>query len=354
MKQHVLIFLIGLSIFQTSCGIKSNAPVCEPILVDIDKTEILQINSLEHMKIQLETNQETLMPDIWSLSFLKDTIVVLAGKKLMTFDNNGKYIATIGLYGRAANEYTEIASVFTKDSMIYVCDNNVKRILTYYGNNTPIGGRNYGELANGLNFQRLYPLGADKYIGTNVWNGTPGVITPMLGLYDADFKQTKVSKDMNRTSGFAYTCPFSHYNDEQVVFCSFANDTLFHVDKALQIERKYAVDFGKYSLPKKLSAAGPGEIIGYVTSHKGQCASMINYVLEDQERLVFRFWHNDTEHYCYYDKINKKSRTFTLSCEGMKNLSGLYCNNDYLVTVWQSSLDSYNAENPMLIFFKLR
>lgn len=354
MKKPILFLPIVLFILQISCGTRNNVLVCEPILVDVDKSEILQINSLEHVKVQLETNQETLMPDIWSLSFLKDTIVVLAGKKLMTFDNTGKYIATIGLYGRASNEYTEIASVFTKDNTIYVCDNNVKRILTYYGNNTPIGVRNYGELANELNFQRLYPLGSDKYIGINMWNGSPGVVTPMLGLYDVDFKLTKDSKDMDRISGFAYQCPFSRYNDEQVVFYPFANDTLFHVDQALHIERKYAVDFGKYSLPKKLSAADPGEIIGYITSHKGQCASMINYVLEDDECLVFRFWYNDSEHYCYYDKINKKSRTFTLNCEGMKNLSGLYCSNDYLVTVWQSSSDSNNAENPMLIFFKLK
>lgn len=91
--------------------------------------ELLESTSL----IKLETRPEALIQEISKLIPLKDHLIIVDKKtsSILVFDQNGKFIRSIGSRGKAPGEYVDLTDVIWSDDLLYVLDIAKRKIHQY-------------------------------------------------------------------------------------------------------------------------------------------------------------------------------------------------------------------------------
>ena len=100
------------------------------------KTYNLSEVSKDVRVVQLETNENSIISSMSKLVHVDSAnIIYRSGKKIILFDNAGKYLNTIDALGNGPNEYTTIISLFVEanEQLIYVVDRKKIMIYNYNG-----------------------------------------------------------------------------------------------------------------------------------------------------------------------------------------------------------------------------
>lgn len=312
--------------------------------------------SKEYHIVRLGKEGQSLLGNILDIESVNDSLVVWSGKNLLLYDSEGHYISTLGRYGRALDEYTEIGGVFVLQGQLFVCDNNAKKVLKYNLNNTVSEIVDYSRLNNPNNFQRIRPFeGSDLYIGLNLWNGTPDLQTPTFSLFDKKLNCVKTIDNRFRSDGMAYYDVFYPYNGE-MLYWEFLNDTIFVVNKELEVKPKYYVDFGNKKLSSVFnrSSGDMSEKYEYILTNPAAVASRVSSVVENENGLYFLFKYNQKSYIGFFDKRSGNAKVYDMkiSLEETNGFyfSGLFFINDSFVTVWFKEEDT--DTETMLVFFK--
>ena len=119
-------FLLMICVLLLSCNREVKKDGLIEIAVDIDQNFSLPLSEIadETIAIELELTSESLInPDrIQSVLLTEDVVIMSEADKIFAFDNNGKFVRTIGSKGQGPGEFTGIRliAVDNKNKYVYV------------------------------------------------------------------------------------------------------------------------------------------------------------------------------------------------------------------------------------------
>ena len=197
----------------------------------------------------LETTDSSLIGSIGKMYkrdgflFVKDNKYV---KKVLIYDSNGKYVRSIGRYGRGAGELIDLTDfiVDSKHNLLSILDNQQRKVLTYNLDN--------GDHINDLKIQ---------FWATNFANPEDDI----LSFYSKDqnvagAKHLIANLDLIENSKkwfleqdeydkrFSY--PHSIFQSMNTYFAPFFKDVVYRITKD-KVEPFITFDFGKDKIPKE-------------------------------------------------------------------------------------------------------
>jgi len=354
-----------------------------PEIIDLTEFEIDGLQSISFDSIYesveivpLETNEESFFGGVSVFNIINDTVFILDAKgikSLLRFSMDGKFIDKIGSVGQGPGEYGSPQNFFVFRDKIYVLDNTQQKIISYNKS-----GEYFEEkripffVFQGMQLDeskiafRCSPT-ANPHI--------PAIDQSCMWIVDSNYNVLK--------SGLQTPLPSncSVYDDNAMkrvcgeVVC-FENicDSLFVLNKDLDLECKYVLNFGShrdksfYSDKKtfRKSFSNPD-------FYNIECCSMNqNYV--DCSLTI-----GGTTYIVLYSRNSHKSMVynkvvFDNDCKAPKMNYNYTLYNDYYVEVrpaealpqdtltmstWQSHIkgdfaDVKPDDNPVLVFYKLR
>lgn len=210
--------------------------------------------------VVLETNDSSVLGNIVSVFYEKKLIYVQDNNNLCKiFDENGKYLRTFKRIGRGPQEYLDIRGfdvneekgdmcILSNDGQIKEYDSNgnfIKNILKpmqlkkgTYWDCKKIDGKNYI-----VSILTMTEVSESKYFACDESSNILKEVTHVTKTKTADSRNNMMSIDPDKF----YRCG----DDIRIVS---KNDTIFTIDKNLQVTYKYILDFGKYRQSPDMSA----------------------------------------------------------------------------------------------------
>ncbi|MFA5851023.1 MAG: 6-bladed beta-propeller [Bacteroidales bacterium] len=210
--------------------------------------------------VVLETNDSSVLGNIVSVFYENKLIYVQDNNNLCKiFDENGKYLRTFKRIGRGPQEYLDIRGfdVNEENGDIYILSND-GQIKEYdskgnfiksiprpmqlkkgtYWDCKKIDGKNYI-----VSTFTMSEVSETKYFVCDVSSNILKEVTHVTKTRAADARNNMINIDPDR---------FYRYRDDIRIVSK--NDTIFSIDKNLQITDKYIMDFGKYRQSPDMSA----------------------------------------------------------------------------------------------------
>ena len=309
---HHIALLLGLIFF---CGGTVLAQP-NPIEIKIDPKNMPEgdlrmsdlIESVEY--IPLETTDKCLIGDGVRYDFNDEYIIAgdLHGEAVYLFNRKGKFIRAIGGKGPGPQEFTYIGKLWinNEDQNIMV---SCGKILHFnykgdylYTTSFPIDDRECDRYFHG-NFLRVaesYLLRDSSYYVFNLFD-TKGrfvkeairsVPIPLI----ADKKWRIALRVIPIERSYEY--------DNAIHVRETMNDTIYRIDGLNNFIPKYVFNLGKYRLTP--------EIQGNLPRFRELAPNCVvpQYVAETIDYILIRYKYQDTNCYCYFDKVEGKTYAF--------------------------------------------
>ena len=141
----------ALCFFVIICGIVSCLPSNEEAVKQIEFTDVVDNKQPYELVCKLGENMSYLDRYIYDFEILSDsTFIVVNGKSVYIYNNNGKQIKLIGDHGKGPGEYIFATSTYVSDNYIYVWCSSSMKLIVYNKDGTYI--KNYKNAALGVHF----------------------------------------------------------------------------------------------------------------------------------------------------------------------------------------------------------
>jgi hypothetical protein len=328
---------------------KESKDSLEVVSVNIDSVKSIDIS--KGKIIELETTDSSLLYDIVYTDFLKNKIIVTTRDNAIIFDNNGKYLFTLGYKGNGPDEYVNFTNVFIRNEGIYLYDNTSKKILMYDENGNFIFSTKINA-DNEYSPSYLFPLNDGRFITKNTFQGDMAY-TPIACILDEKLKEINTVEGNKIKTGLTTGDNFFQYDDE-ILYWETLCDTIFSIIDYKKMAPKYFVDFGKYSLPQtERIGKDVYDLIEYSNKpeNANKIASFIRYINESDDFLRFMFIFQSKVYYCYYDKLKKTTQTYCFEDvkKEFKPAPFVYYHDGYVYLSVFSESDF--EKNPYLVVF---
>jgi hypothetical protein len=274
---------------------------------------------IEHFEyIQLETNENCLIPDVFKALILKNHILVYSVNFCYVFDRKtGKFLQEIGKYGRGPNEYQSALIAFNhSDSLICSLGWNDNSMVF------DLNGKFLGEFplpsaVRGMenpSFILRYSYLKDSVL-VGYYPNVLGVETKLLITFNQRGEQIKVFPNRNVFPKRSLTmldltdAEFYHW-DGDTYFKEKSVDTVFRVNAEAMIPH-IVFESGKYKIPYEYKWWPP---------EKRQKSDFIfiNKILENSKWIHIQVEKGSVEYSALYNKSNQQL-TVSKKGEGITN-----------------------------------
>ncbi|MDE6483175.1 MAG: 6-bladed beta-propeller [Rikenellaceae bacterium] len=322
------------------------------VAIDFDNVKTVDMNDGEI--IELEATDKSLLAYIDGFVIDDDKFFIRSRGEVFAFDRSGRHLFNVGTRGRAANEYTQADCIFMRGDSLAVFDWQARRMLFYDTD----GGYLSNMTINGSEDEypcRMIPLSSGGYIVENVFNGVPGIITPMFGRMNDDFGYEYSYSGFNRKDGYNQGCLLAG-KENTLLYADFFSDSVYRAaPDSMEIALAYRIDFGKHKLPESLKQ-GKDTYELFQTSNTEEFTDNIatNVVCcnETADKFRFVFMFRKEVHYVEYDKKSGGVSTIMIEDpEGKLNTTtGLftyYAEDGFYISAKSDDIDS----NPVLVKF---
>ena len=222
--------------------------------VGVPEEAVKSLNLDKCERIDLKTEDTTLLSRVNDVLCFKDGYVIISGKRARYFSNMGEYVSDIGRIGRGPGEYMELSS-------FYSCGDTVC-LYSYLGNRTLnkyVYSDGHFDFAYSEHFEPFYiqmVYGTDDFPGcffvqnAYAWGNESGV--PVFSVLEKDMNETASSESRAMPGGFVAASPFS-VSGESVYYSSYGRDTIWAYHDG-RINPAFRYDFGNSGI-KELDLA---------------------------------------------------------------------------------------------------
>jgi len=354
--KNLQLFLVGIIIVTLFCSGSSTdkKDSFTIIQMDLKNVKTIDIHSPKCInKIALETKKESLLGNLNNIFFKGDTLFIYSTGKLSAFNNKGRFLFNVGAKGRAANEYLTLKSFFIKNGDLFLHDWDGRKLLRFGSRNVFIEKMDIRK--EGWMPDHIFPFNDNLYVVRNTYGGEQTRV-PLISVYDKNFNMLSSSSRIQK-NGSSLVDLFFPYKSE-VLYWEILCDTIYSINKSAAITPKYFVDFGSSRVPEKISGSDDlYDRIEYVNKpeNKGQYATMVGNVREDEKYLYFSFVYGyGIIHFARFDKKTGKAELFRLiDSQTKKNIKFTYMtvqNGDIIVA---TLLDDDHGDNQVLYRIRL-
>ena len=277
------------------------------------------------------------------------------GQKVHRFDQNGKYLNSIGTQGRGPEEYTSIYDVMVDNhGNVVVCPHGESALVTYSPEGTflrrselPYPCRFFAY--NGFNFH---------YVGVKTDQGYQLYITDSNGQSMGEF----LPQPSSAPYSFTNSNSFSLY-DNTVNFCPAEGNEIYQL-KDGKMETKYRFDFGRYNITDEYYKKTMDELMAYYSSnpiaykyafHESAYCAILEVVIQadvdidprliygllDKKKDEWKWFNWDETDFLFLRSLDKEYAYFLASAELMKEIPGM--------TERFPLLNTLSQENDMII-----
>lgn len=271
---QVLNFVM-LCVCMVSCTSHHSKMECRVLNVDKAESDIQYLKLQNYSKLEFEFSKNSIIGSLAAVLPYGDMWLVQTTRRLLCFENDGRYLCDIGRYGRGPGEHLDIQSVCILDDTVAIFSAG-RKIDKYV--NSGSGFRFVDSKVLPANISRpVALLYADKkfpdyFFVQNLYNGTPGVTTPVLTVYDRAWNEVDTSLAVLPSGGWRISSPFTSSGDA-VYHSTLACDTI-HMVKDGRITPRFSFDWGESSFPKEV---------------RGSYSRIIPYIIENPKE--FRILH---------------------------------------------------------------
>jgi len=338
MKQILTFYLLLLS-FPTSFG--QNLNKSSLIVFDLEKAFSRQsevplskfLNSINY--VTLETNPHSIIGRFAHFEVTDEYIIVRDNsipKQILLFDRKtGKFIKSIGKYGRGPNEYSRFSYIpYDPDKRVLYAVNSLRQLLVYNLSDsdveiikTPdlVGS---GEIIQLKKQEMSFDIMMDDKIFVGYFINPLGMEKNVLALFTKDevlkiFPNYQALKTMSHGVGGLMNDNHTIYRqDNKIYFLEVFSDTLFQLTRDSLIPRYY-FKMGKFNVTWQINAT---------MDHKlGMNYFYMLGIDESTKYLFINTLFKGTQYLGYVDKLNNTVTFCKLNSSGVSafkdDISGL-------------------------------
>ena len=338
MKQILTFYLLLLS-FPTSFG--QNLNKSSLIVFDLEKAFSRQsevplskfLNSINY--VTLETNPHSIIGRFAHFEVTDEYIIVRDNsipKQILLFDRKtGKFIKSIGKYGRGPNEYSRFSYIpYDPDKRVLYAVNSLRQLLVYNLSDsdveiikTPdlVGS---GEIIQLKKQEMSFDIMMDDKIFVGYFINPLGMEKNVLALFTKDevlkiFPNYQALKTMSHGVGGLMNDNHTIYRqDNKIYFLEVFSDTLFQLTRDSLIPRYY-FKMGKFNVTWQINAT---------MDHKlGMDYFYMLGIDESTKYLFINTLFKGTQYLGYVDKLNNTVTFCKLNSSGVSafkdDISGL-------------------------------
>jgi hypothetical protein len=338
MKQILTFYLLLLS-FQTSFG--QNLNKSSLIVFDLEKAFSRQsevplskfLNSINY--VTLETNPNSIIGRFAHFEVTDEYIIVRDNsipKQILLFDRKtGKFIKSIGKYGRGPDEYSRFSYIpYDPDKRVLYAVNSLRQLLVYNLSDsdveiikTPdlVGS---GEIIQLKKQEMSFDIMMDDKIFVGYFINPLGMEKNVLALFTKDevlkiFPNYQALKTMSHGVGGLMNDNHTIYRqDNKIYFLEVFSDTLFQLTRDSLIPRYY-FKMGKFNVTWQINATMDHEL--------GMNYFYMLGIDESTKYLFINTLFKGTQYLGYIDKLNNTVTFCKLNSSGVSafkdDISGL-------------------------------
>lgn len=225
---------------------------CRILNVDKKESDIQYLKLEDYSKIELEFSKSSIVGSVSAVFAYGDKWLIQTTRRLLCFERDGNYLCDIGRYGRGPGEHLDIQSVYVVGDTIAILSSS-RKIDMYVNSGNSFRFIESKELP--ANIPRPVALlyadteFPDYVYAQNLYNGTPGVTTPVLTLYDKAWNIVDTSLAVLPSGGWRISSPFTSSGDA-VYHSTLASDTI-HMIKGGRITPRFSFDWGESAFPQE-------------------------------------------------------------------------------------------------------
>ena len=362
-------FLVFFILLTCSCEHKKNTLPIKviPVASTVGNYNILNLSdyATDIKYIPLETNDSALIGRISQISYENGKIFIKSISNnyisdCYLFDNHGKYCLKIGQYGQGPEDYNTLYETFIYDNFIYMMGVRPNKILIYNTNgllveNIKVQINEITENHNEYFFHHIIPLKENIFV-VNV--ESPYGHYPKAILLETNQSNSKTIKEytnyvkLNKTKPSTGICEVGNmyrYKDEVRAYKAL-NDTIFTIDKNMEMKEAFVFDLGKYRptisyieqkepdinfnnyiIPDKIFESSGFLFINFFTG---------NYTHEPFEQVSRHGWQSDNN--ITYGVFDKKTGKLALMKQPAKGKLGFKNDIDNGPVIWPHYISSNN------------
>jgi hypothetical protein len=362
-------FLVFFILLTCSCEHKKNTLPIKviPVASTVGNYNILNLSdyATDIKYIPLETNDSALIGRISQISYENGKIFIKSISNnyisdCYLFDNNGNFCYKIGQYGQGPEDYNTLFETFIYDNFIYMMVVRPNKILIYNTNgllveNIKVQINEITENHNEYFFHHIIPLKENIFV-VNV--ESPYGHYPKAILLETNQSNSKTIKEytnyvkLNKTKPSTGICEVGNmyrYKDEVRAYKAL-NDTIFTIDKNMEMKEAFVFDLGKYRptisyieqkepdinfnnyiIPDKIFESSGFLFINFFTG---------NYTHEPFEQVSRHGWQSDNN--ITYGVFDKKTGKLALMKQPAKGKLGFKNDIDNGPVIWPHYISSNN------------
>jgi len=327
MKKSIPILLLALiPLFSSYKSPEIKEP--DPIIIKIpaiSRSKVLLFSEVfESMKVvPLETKASSVIGAIDKIIYSNDRIFILdpdGSKKVLEFDDKGKFIDQIGRYGKGPGEYDQPDDIsfdwIGKKIILYV---KSKKALLYFD----LNGKFIKEVPLNIYFSNFSFISENRYavyMDNDINSSLP------------DNPRSNFIVLNNKCEIEFSAFPFNHEKDKRRMgntFLSATDSSLLVLPgytgsvysyQAKKLTLKYKFDFGEHNLPESY-LNGTGEDVFYKELRKTNYA-YVNSILETPDCLVFTFVYKSAVYTGFYSFRTKQTKYGSMIINDLNGLMG--------------------------------
>ena len=234
MKEKFFILFAVVSLLSSCHGTQEGI---RTLSVGVPEEAVKSLNLDKCERIDLKTEDTTLLSRVNDVLCFKDGYVIISGKRARYFSNTGEYVSDIGRIGRGPGEYMELSS-------FYSCGDTVC-LYSYLGNRTL---NKYVYSDGHFNFaysEHFEPFYIQMVYGTDDFPGCFFVQKKS----DMNMNETASSESRAMPGGFVAASPFS-VSGESVYYSSYGRDTIWAYHDG-RINPAFRYDFGNSGIKEQ-------------------------------------------------------------------------------------------------------
>ncbi len=344
------IIYIFVAILLCACNTTQSENV---VAIDFDNVKTVDINDGEI--VGLEATDKSLLSYIGGLIVCDDKFFVLSREEVFAFDRSGHYLFNVGCKGHAGGEYTHANCIFMRDDSVVVYDWQAHKILFYdtdgkYLSTTIMESSKEGWIPN-----FIYPLSTGGYLVTNVFNGIPGVETPVFGRLDNEFVYEYPLSGIYRKDGMFMNVGTTVGEANTLLFSNLFSDYVYRATPdSREAKLAFHIDFGEHKFPESLKAGKEVYELLQISNTEDfiENIAILWSANETEEKLRCVFSFRREVHYVEYDKKSGDVKTIKINdpkgkLDPIATLFTLFTDDAFYISAVNKDMDS----NPYLVRF---
>lgn len=304
----------------------------ETVKINLDTEKSLSVDA--GTIIPLETNDSSLIYNIWNLILVNDTLVIHSRDLVKSFDaNDGRFQNSLVKKGQASGEVTTVSEIWQEGGTVCVFDFNGRKLLRIspegklLSENMPLISKSPAKEEYASPIFLLPSTDGDGYICLNSFTDGTTDRNPAASVYDKDFKFVKniEGREMKEAVYLSNRMTPDIKNNRMLLWEPY-RDTLYSVTKE-KIEPIFAFDFGKNAFPPEYQAYDEmyDRYQKFNEERDTPYASLLQCYQTWGDLVVFLFSTSDkTNHLAVLDTSDNQITTYRLADDSGKYVMGRY------------------------------